>query len=267
MFVSLLALALFVGNSWAADEWLKGRPLSTDSWINFPADNQANNNSLDRLLANYRRGMDLTYSSATTISMSAGEVVCSNAAGTVRKMRQNTSATNVTFSDLDTGSEASSTTYYIYANCDADATTATFKISASSTTPTGVTYYKRLGSFYNDSSSNISINPITNDNVSSLASYDSGWFSVVAATNYTKTHNLGTNKLLYKLYFSPDGGTTVYECFTHNSSDGPSYATSVAVNLTTFSICTAANGPSARWSSGAIVAYTSGYLRIVAISL
>lgn len=159
-----LILLFIAGSGWCADEWLKTRPaLAGDQWTAWPAASQANNAAIDRMLANYREGMTLTYASATTISVTAGEIMCSNAAGDTRKMRQNTSATNVTFSDLDTGSEASSTTYYIYANCDADATTATFKISASSTAPTGVTYYKRLGSFYNDASSNIT--QIVNDNL------------------------------------------------------------------------------------------------------
>lgn len=110
---------------------------------------------LDRALANYRQLMNITYNSASQLTVSAGEVVCTNSALTIRKMRQNTSGTTVTWSDIDTGAEASATTYYVYANCDADAETATFKISASSTSPSGVTSYKKLGSFYNDSSSNI----------------------------------------------------------------------------------------------------------------
>lgn len=162
LFTFLMLLVLTVP-AYGSDEWLKTRPASTDQWKALPAASQANNNSLDRLLANYREGMTLSYSSATTVAVSAGEVTCSNSSGTVRKMRQNTSSTNVTFSDIDTGAEASSTTYYIYANCDADATTATFKISASSTAPTGVTHFKRLGSFYNDSSSNITSHQVTND--------------------------------------------------------------------------------------------------------
>ena len=70
-------------------------------------------------------------------------------------MRQNTANTTVTWADIDTGAEAASTTYYVYAVADADATTATFMVSANSSTPTGATYYKKIGSFYNDSSSNI----------------------------------------------------------------------------------------------------------------
>lgn len=153
----VLMLVLIAGQAWCADEWLVTRPaLTGDQWTAWPAASQANNKSLDRLLANYREGMTISYSSATAVSVSAGEVMCSNGAGTTRKMRQNTSATSVGWSDLDTGSEASSTTYYIYASCDADATTAAFKVSANSSAPSGITYYKRIGSFYNDSSGNIS---------------------------------------------------------------------------------------------------------------
>jgi len=160
----LILMVMFLAfPAWSADEWLKTRPASTDNWTDWPAANVANNAALDRVLANYREGMAISYSSATTISVAAGEVVCSNAAGTIRKMRQNTAATNVTFTDIDTGAEEASKTYYVYANCDADATTATFKVSLSATTPTGVTSYKRLGSFANDSSSNITIGSTSND--------------------------------------------------------------------------------------------------------
>lgn len=163
-FIAVLVLFLLASPAWCADQWDKTRPAITDQWTAWPAASQANNKSIDRMLANYREGMTLSYSSATTIAVSAGEVMCSNSDGSVRKMRQNTSAVNVTFADIDTGAEASSTTYYLYAVADADATTATFKISASSTAPTGITYYKRLGSFYNDASSNITDGSIINDN-------------------------------------------------------------------------------------------------------
>lgn len=178
-----LFFTCFLANaSFAAEEWLKGRPASTDIKSDWPAASQANNDSLDRLLANYQQGMSLTYSSGSTIVVTAGSVTCSNSAGTVRHMRQNTSSTNVTFSDLDTGAEASNTTYYVYANCDADATTATFKISASSTSPTGITSYKRLGNFLNDSSSNITT--IDND---PQPNEKNTWSSKSVGTTYQAT--------------------------------------------------------------------------------
>jgi len=111
---------------------------------------------LDRALAANIRGATLVYNTGVTIDISAGSLVCSNSAGDTRKMRLNTSSVSATFAgNLDTGAEAGSTTYYVYANCDAAATTFTVKISASSSAPSGVTSYVQLGNFFNDSSSDI----------------------------------------------------------------------------------------------------------------
>ena len=111
---------------------------------------------LDRLLANYTKDVQLDYLSASTITVKAGEIVCSNAAGTIRRFRQNNSDTTVTWSNIDTGSEAASTTYYIYAIADvASSTSFTVMISASAVAPTGATYFKRIGTFYNNADSNI----------------------------------------------------------------------------------------------------------------
>ncbi|MEA2036125.1 MAG: hypothetical protein U9O94_01350 [Nanoarchaeota archaeon] len=107
--------------------------------------------------------MKLTYSLGSTILVSAGEVVVSNSAGDVRLMLNNTSSTNVTFADIDTGAEANST-YYVYAIAATSASeTATFKISLNSTAPDSVTYYKRLGSFDNVAG-DIDEETIVNDN-------------------------------------------------------------------------------------------------------
>lgn len=115
---------------------------------------------LDRILSNYRNGCYGYYLTAATFAVSVGEVVCSNSAGTVRKFRANTSATTVTWSNIDTGSEASSTHYYYYAVADADATTFTVTISTSASAPTGATYYKKLGGFYNNASGDIEMGGI-----------------------------------------------------------------------------------------------------------
>ena len=119
---------------------------------------------LDRLLSGYRQGLLLTYNSGATISAERGEIMVANSAETIKLMLRSTVTSNVTFSNLDTGTEQASTTYYVYAgtNTASDATP-TFYISASSTAPTGITYYARLGSFFNDSDSNIS--RINNDNI------------------------------------------------------------------------------------------------------
>lgn len=155
----LLVLLLITTPAFA--EWDVNIPLAADNLTDFPVDNQENLDRLELVLREYPKGITLSYTSGSTITASTGGIVCADSAGTTKKFRGNTSTTAITFSDIDTGAEASGTTYYVYANCDATATTATFKISASSTTPSGLTSYKRIGSFYNDSSSNITL--IDND--------------------------------------------------------------------------------------------------------
>ena len=147
-------------------EWDKGVPDDTDSWVDYPTDVQANNLAIDGLLSQYPKGITLSYSSATTVVASTGGVVCSNSAGTIRKFRNNTAETNITFANLDIGTEDDDT-YYVYASCDAVATTAVFKISLSSTEPDGVTSYKRIGSFINLSDD---ITEVTNDSVRMITS-------------------------------------------------------------------------------------------------
>ena len=207
--IALMACLIAVPG-YCADEWLKTRPQSTDSKIDYPAAVKANNAALDRLLANYvGGGMRLTYSSGSTISVTAGQVVCSNDAGSVRKFRNNTSATNVTFSNLDTGPESSSKTYYIYAVADADATTATFMISASSSAPTGATYYKRLGSFYNDSSSDISL--INNDQEYSE-------IGDVSSKNFGTTYEAPTDGIVTAYVDCSSTGTAVMTATTDSAA-------------------------------------------------
>lgn len=177
-----LILMLFVAGNVYAGQWNKLIPLSTSQKIDFPTQNQANLDATDRVLANYREGLTISYSSASAVSVSSGEVVVSNSAGSLRLMLKNDAATSVDFSSIDTGSEASSTTYYLYAIAATGASeTATFKVSVSSTAPTGEVYYKRLGSFYNDASSNIIT--VSNDNNVYASGYGA-WTSKSASVTY-----------------------------------------------------------------------------------
>jgi hypothetical protein len=155
-----LLLATVVSPVLAADQWDKTAPQGSDQRSDIDTIVQENNGALDRMLKNYRTGAYGYYDSASQFKVSAGDVMISNAAGTVRKMRSNTSATTVTWSDIDTGAEANSTVYYYYAVADTDIDGFTILISASSTTPTGATYYRKLGSFYNNSSGDIEIGGI-----------------------------------------------------------------------------------------------------------
>lgn len=164
-----LILVLFSLNAQAANQWRGG--LTENTPVGSTLINDIDTvlfqrvvDPLNRVLAGYRKNLVLTYSSASTISVTPGEVTVSNSAETIRLMMRMTSSSNVTFSNIDTGAEASATTYYVYCGTStATDSTCTFYISASATAPSGVTYYKRLGSFYNDASSNIS--SIVNDDV------------------------------------------------------------------------------------------------------
>lgn len=108
---------------------------------------QSHNTDIMAILEQYLPTLKLKWVDANTVQASAGICVITNAAGSIRKLRKNTGTTNIAFSDIDTGARAVSTTYYIYAIADAAASTITFKISASSSAPTGITNYKLVGGF------------------------------------------------------------------------------------------------------------------------
>jgi len=131
-------------------------PSDLDTYIGY------NDTSVDRMLSKYRNGLRLEYASASTITIGIGECMISNSGGTIRGMMANTAAVTGIWGNLDTGSEANSSTYYVYVGTSTISdTTVTAAISLSSTAPSNLTYYIRLGSFYNDSSGNITL--IQND--------------------------------------------------------------------------------------------------------
>jgi hypothetical protein len=142
---------------YSADQWDPDSPAGSDSPSDIDDKIEENNNSLQRVMANYRQGCRLQYASAATLTVSAGELVISNSAGSIHYHTQNTAATTVTWADIDTGSEQASTTYYVYGYQDdpTNDTSIDFVISESSSAPDGITYFKKLGSFVNNSSSNI----------------------------------------------------------------------------------------------------------------
>ncbi len=151
-----MIVSAHAGNQWRAGTTAQTIPGATNISDIDTVSYQDMTAPLDRLHSNAREGCIIVYASTSTITVEAGEVALQNSAGTITLMQQNTSNTTVSWSDIDTGSEASSTTYYLWAY-QATATDTDFDvaISKSSSAPTGITYYARLGSFYNNSSSNI----------------------------------------------------------------------------------------------------------------
>jgi hypothetical protein len=171
--VIISCLMLFVNLSYGADisDWKRGDasiPIKgTDNISDI--DTLASNyivDPLDKLLTEYVHGCTLTYATAATVTIGVGEVTCWNAAKTIKRMRRNTATVTITLpangasgNSLDTGNAAISTWYHVYAIADADATTFTGICSASASAPTGAsyTYFRYLGSFYNNASDNIAI--------------------------------------------------------------------------------------------------------------
>jgi len=169
LLVLFLMFALIVP-AFAGNQWREGTGQDTILGSISPSDIDKDSfeNGFDpigRLNSNYREGVGISYASASTLTVSSGELMLSNAAGSIPLMQSNTSAITVDWSMIDAGAEESSKTYYLY-GYQATATDTDFdiSISLSSTTPTGITYYKRIGSFYNDASGNITYDGISNDN-------------------------------------------------------------------------------------------------------
>lgn len=94
--------------------------------------------------------------------------------------------------------------------------------------------------------------------------YDSDWFAVAANTGYTKTHNLGTTKLLYLIYLSIVGDGSDQMSCDQDMSGGYGYHIT-SITTTQMTITTLTNGV-ARYGGGGSV-YTSGYYRVVVLAL
>ncbi len=157
-----LILALPINMALAADLWMEGDGSdvytgAADSVSDMDTLLAASAiNPLDRLLSTYINGVTLTWTDADTITVGVGEIVCSD--GSVQRFRKNTSSFTIdisTFSatsgcDKDADKNKASSWFHLYANADADATTFTGTASLSESTPTGVTYFKYIGSVFND---------------------------------------------------------------------------------------------------------------------
>ena len=158
LFICIIALMVILcqHQSFCYAEWSKAQPAGStnasdiDYWVAT-----VNNTAIDLLAKPYRVNATLMYSSVSTFTVLPGTIAIPNSDGSDVNWRTNTSSVTGTWADIDTGAENDTTQYYVYAVADADATTFTVKISTSSTTPTGVTNYRRIGYFYNDASSNI----------------------------------------------------------------------------------------------------------------
>lgn len=118
---------------------------------------QSHNTDLLAHIVAIRPTIKLSYTDVDEITASAGLSRPQNAAGSVRKLRKNTSTTSITGANLDAGGPAfaASTTYYVYSDGDAAATTVAFVVSTNASAPAAVTNYELIGGFATDGSGNI----------------------------------------------------------------------------------------------------------------
>lgn len=166
--VTMLFLFTITINCYPANKWMEGDGSDAVEGTDNVSDldtliTASLQDPLDRLLSTYINGVTLTYTDSNTITVGTGEIVCSD--GSVQRFRKNTatftidlSANSVTAGvDVVGDVDKASSWFHIYANADADATTFTGCASTSSSNPTGVTYYKYIGSVYNDSGQDLDV--------------------------------------------------------------------------------------------------------------
>lgn len=180
---------------------------------------------LDNLFWNYCNEY-LTYTSSATITVSKGACVVSNSGGTIRLFLMDSASTNLTSSNLDTGSLTANATYYIYSTAATNSSTSsTYYISASNTAPSGQTYYYQIGSFATDTNTqitNIITNSISGGNVSGVLVSKSVNVVYQASTDlwagcHMTTGGFGQDTILYTGSIS-GSMTSVQECSNGNNS-------------------------------------------------
>jgi len=154
--LGLALLILMAGNANATVGWNKSIPATSENPQAISPDVIENNTATDLMLQNYRDGnVYVKLISTSEIDIGPGGVMLSNSGGSTRLMVANASLTAMSSTNIDTGSISPSSTYYIYAYASSTtATTFSVIYSASSTSPTGITYYAQLGKFTTDGSSN-----------------------------------------------------------------------------------------------------------------
>jgi len=160
---------------------------------------------LDMLADNYSGGRCYGEDGTTDeVYVGAFSGIISNAAGSIRKLRRITSVTTLTAADLDTGAMAVGY-YYIYATADAAASTPVFKFSASDTTPTGYTYYKKIGWFYNETASVLDVTSLFIGNIRD-GSANPNQVKVTSSTEISTTSDSYVDMTNMEIKFVANGG-------------------------------------------------------------
>ena len=225
LLILFMGMVLFTGTANATVGWNKTLPQSSENPQAISPDVIENNTAVDLMLQNYRDGgVYVKLISTSEIDIGPGGVMLSNSGGSTRLMVANSSLTAMSSTNIDTGSISPSSTYYIYAYASSTtATTFSVIYSASSSAPTGITYYQQIGKFTTDVSSNFS---------SSISSISAGTFSVYnyGTSQTTGVGQVSTLKISYGTV-TPPGSQTIPISnlpFTSNTS----YSCTCSVNVT-----------------------------------
>jgi len=161
----VVLMMLIASNVFAISDWRQGNNTAPITGGQNPSDLDTNTENyafapLDKLLTNYVYGCTLTYASASTITVGIGEVNCTD--GTIHRFRKNTATVTLDMGvvgvggiDSGSGAEAADQWYSVYAVADASATTFTVICGKQGTALSDVTYYRYIGSFYNNTGFNI----------------------------------------------------------------------------------------------------------------
>lgn len=229
----LVFLLMMSTPAWAVTQWNTALPASGDNLTAWPAAVKSQWSILDTLLSNYRQSEKLIYKNSTTLTVTAGEVVVSNSGASTRLFLQDSGNTDITTTNLDSGSSFSAgTQYYVYsAASSATASSSTYYISLSSSAPTGPTYYKQLGSFTTDGSGNVISNKVYSLAYGAVNADSNGQPPVQAVYNYGSSGSAYTLKT---------GGLLV--AFGTTGSISPSSSTSISnlpfTSASTYSVTT-----------------------------
>ncbi len=158
IFIAIVLLLGFSTQGYCVTQWNKAIPAVGDSKSAWPGQVTAQWSILDTLVSQYRQGENLIYKNTTTLTVTSGQIVVSNSGASLRLFLNDTTNTDLTTANLDTGSSFSnSTTYYVYAGTTSGtAASSTYYLSLSSSAPTGPTYYVQLGYFTTNNSGQIS---------------------------------------------------------------------------------------------------------------
>jgi hypothetical protein len=144
LFVEDTTGEIFMGSTNNAKNHLQ---MSTNWFEGLNLENTNVVNNLAQLSRSSVDGLALDCNTNDVVIMGPG--TCADSLN--QKLLEISSPTNVTFSDLDTGVEAASTWYFIYL-AETNDTTVTV-LSTNQFTPVGYSVYRRVGTVYNDASS------------------------------------------------------------------------------------------------------------------